>query len=114
MRSTSCASSEEVEVETPLGEEVEEVEEVEELPVERLEERLCAMEDARPADAPPLSELAQTSDEIGEIEALHLAAFEAGEAEWWMLSKTGAEAGADGKSESGFRDSEERRILKAP
>ncbi len=47
--------------------------------------RLDAMDEARPDDAPPLSSLAHTVDEIGEIEERQMAAFEAGEERWWEV-----------------------------
>ncbi|AWW75100.1 hypothetical protein CD351_11745 [Erythrobacter sp. KY5] len=85
--------------------------------IESLEERLCAMDDARPDDAPLPSALASKPEEIDEIEALQLAAFEAGDTAWWKV--TGADAkkpgnGAEAGGKSGFHDSEKRRILKAP
>lgn len=47
-----------------------------------LERRLRAMEAARPADAPPLSQ----SGDPGEVELLQLLAFEAGLDEWWLMT----------------------------
>ncbi|AKH41193.1 hypothetical protein FHS61_001719 [Altererythrobacter atlanticus] len=46
------------------------------------ERRLHAMEAARPFDAPPLSALG----DAGEVEAVQLLAFEAGEEEWWLVT----------------------------
>ena len=48
-----------------------------------LEQRLQAMEAARPEDAPPLADLACAQADIGLIEAAQLDAFEAGEPLWW-------------------------------
>ncbi|MBC7158489.1 MAG: hypothetical protein H5U21_00355 [Porphyrobacter sp.] len=44
--------------------------------------RLLAMEAARPADAPPMRSLG----DLGKVEAAQLAAFEAGEPEWWLVA----------------------------
>ena len=52
-------------------------------PEPELEQRLQAMEAARPGDAPPLADLACTQADIGLIEAAQLDAFEAGEPLWW-------------------------------
>lgn len=49
-------------------------------PVARL---LDAMDERRPPDAPPLSELG----DAGEAEACQMAAFEAGDAEWWRYGE---------------------------
>ncbi|MBC7159481.1 MAG: hypothetical protein H5U21_05450, partial [Porphyrobacter sp.] len=43
--------------------------------------RLLAMEAARPADAPPMRSLGN----LGDVEVAQLAAFEAGEPEWWLV-----------------------------
>ena len=51
-------------------------------PTEKL---LNAMEDARPADAPPLHWLGQRSA----VEAEQMAAFEAGEPQWWLIGEGG-------------------------
>lgn len=48
-----------------------------------LEQRLQAMEAARPDDAVPLADLACAEVDIGLIEAAQLDAFEAGEPLWW-------------------------------
>jgi len=47
-----------------------------------IEVRFRAMEAARPTDAPPLEALGPW----GEVEAVQLAAFEAGEPNWWLLT----------------------------
>jgi len=54
-------------------------------PVPPLERRLRAMHAARPADAPPFHELG----DAGEVEAVQLAAFEAGERDWWLAAPSG-------------------------
>ncbi|BBC72541.1 conserved hypothetical protein [Altererythrobacter sp. B11] len=52
-------------------------------PIPAFERRLLAMEAARPEDAPSLHSL---GNDIGEVEALQLEAFEAGEPEWWLVA----------------------------
>jgi hypothetical protein len=64
-----------------------------------LERRLRAMEDARPDDAPPL----HTLGDAGEVEALQLAAFEAGEPEWWQASPGQRTSGAPDAKEGTAR-----------
>jgi len=51
-------------------------------PLPSLDHRFRAMEAARPADAPPLEALGPW----GEVEAVQLAAFEAGEPNWWLAA----------------------------
>lgn len=52
----------------------------------RLEERLAAMEAARPDEAEALAAMAEGVAEIDLLEAAQLAAFEAGEERWWALN----------------------------
>ncbi len=77
-----------------------------------IEERLCAMEAARPAHSPTLRAFIETLQwadvDIGAIEAAQLAAFEAGEADWWKAMPAGMEdalppvwAAASGAGEGG-------------
>lgn len=80
-----------------------------------LSRALDAMEDARPADAPPMEHLG----EIGAVEAAQLDAFLDGEDEWWLMDGEGkcvdwpaddAEAGGVevGDGEAGDADGEGR------
>ncbi|MGB7372129.1 MAG: hypothetical protein WA907_12885, partial [Erythrobacter sp.] len=54
--------------------------------------RLDRMDAARPADAPPLGDLTDGDHDQAEVEALQLAAFEAGEEAWWLVPQVGPNA----------------------
>lgn len=54
--------------------------------LEDAEERLAAMEAARPEGTPAPEEMAEDWDEVEEIEAAQLDAFEAGVEQWWTVT----------------------------
>ena len=49
--------------------------------------RLDRMDAARPEGAPPLQQLTTAELGWGDVEALQLAAFEAGEEAWWLVPR---------------------------
>ena len=67
---------------TPQPEPRHRPDEDEEEPIPPLERRLRAMHAARPADAPPFRDLGNA----GEVEAMQLDAFEAGQPRWWLAA----------------------------
>ncbi len=56
-----------------------------------LEDRLCAMEEARPDDAPPPRPAPSSIAEMDALESAQLAAFEAGDARWWAVNPLAAD-----------------------
>lgn len=79
-----------------------------------LEQRLRAMEAARPLDAPTVYEQATAWADSGSVEAAQLLAFEAGEARWWDVvpadpdcssttHATGVSTGLPGREGKGLR-----------
>lgn len=76
--------------------------------------RLDRMDAARPDDAPTPYDLAREGEgaDSGAIEAAQLAAFEAGVAEWWLV--TGFDALVESLCETGFNDSAEVDMLPVP
>ncbi|BDW82963.1 hypothetical protein MACH24_24010 [Erythrobacter sp. Dej080120_24] len=76
--------------------------------------RLDRMDAARPDDAPTPYDLAREGEgeNSGAIEAAQLAAFEAGVAEWWLV--TGFDELVESLCETGFNDSAEGDMLPLP